>query len=128
MKGIPNKALEWKHYETIWNNENVEFNLLDYGPSFFYDHGKVGSRRVMTRKIGINHTSTEEYVESVDSTIDENETITVLDEATIPETIEIRDENDHFEAELLDGIPQRVKRTKLDEEIEQTESYDLNKN
>lgn len=128
MKGIPNKALEWKHYETIWNNENVEFNLLDYGPSFFYDHGKVGSRRVMTRKIGINHTSTEEYVESVDSAIDENETITVLDEATIPETIEIRDENDHFEAELLDGIPQRVKRTKLDEEIEQTESYDLNKN
>ena len=125
MKGIPNGALDWNKYETIWNNEFVEFNLLDYGPSFFYDHGMVGSRRVMTREIGLKQDDdkTEEYIERPSSEFDPNETITV-EESTVDEMIIIRDKNDHWEAQLENGVPQKTKKRKLSNSS--TEEYDLN--
>ena len=85
----------------------------------------VGSRRVMTREIGLKQDDdkTEEYIERPSSEFDPNETITV-DETTVDEMIIIRDKNDHWEAQLENGVPQKTKKRKLSNSS--TEEYDLN--
>lgn len=53
MKGIPTDLVNWEHYNKIYNNEIVNFGLLEKGHvSFFYENGHVGSRREMHRMIG----------------------------------------------------------------------------
>lgn len=53
MKGIPTDLVKWEHYNKIYNNEIVNFGLLEKGHvSFFYENGHVGSRREMHRMIG----------------------------------------------------------------------------
>ena len=125
MKGIPNKALDWGKYEQIWQNEKVEFNLLEYGPSFFYEKGKVGSRRVMTRKIGIDSDETEEYIERPDSELDSEDSIDIGVYDTEPETIVIRKGGAKYHAELVDGADKKIARTELDGEITDTESCEF---
>ena len=125
MKGIPNKALDWGKYEQIWQNEKVEFNLLEYGPSFFYEKGKVGSRRVMTRKIGIDSDETEEYIERPDSELDSEDSIDIGGYDTEPETIVIRKGGAKYHAELVDGAAKKIARTELDGEITDTESCEF---
>lgn len=52
MKGVPSDLVHWEHYARIYNDEFVEFDLLENGHvSFFYEDGMVGSRRKMTRQI-----------------------------------------------------------------------------
>lgn len=52
MKGVPSDLVHWEDYEKIYNDEFVEFNLLENGHvSFFYENGKVGSRKQMKRQI-----------------------------------------------------------------------------
>lgn len=52
MKGVPSDLVHWEDYEKIYNDNFVEFNLLENGHvSFFYENGKVGSRKQMTRQI-----------------------------------------------------------------------------
>ena len=126
MKGIPNKALDWGKYEHIWQNERVEFNLLEYGPSFFYEKGKVGSRRIMTRKIGIDSDDdTEELVERPESELDNDDSVDIGEYDTEPETITIREGGEKYRAELIDGAARKIARTELNGEITDTESCEF---
>ena len=53
MKGVPGDLVEYEHYAKIYENDIVEYNLLERGKtSFFYKAGRVGCRLKMTRKIG----------------------------------------------------------------------------
>ena len=52
MKGVPSDLVHWEHYEKIYNDEFVKFDLLTNGHvSFFYEGGHVGSRKEMKREI-----------------------------------------------------------------------------
>lgn len=52
MKGVPSDLVKWSDYEKIFNDQFVEFDLLEKGHvSFFYENGQVGSRSKMTRQI-----------------------------------------------------------------------------
>ena len=52
MKGVPSDLVHWEDYEKIYNDQFVEFNLLENGHvSFFFENGYVGSRKKMTRQI-----------------------------------------------------------------------------
>lgn len=52
MKGVPSDLVHWGDYEKIYNDQFVEFDLLENGHvSFFYENGQVGSRTKMTRRI-----------------------------------------------------------------------------
>ena len=52
MKGVPSDLVKWSDYEKIFNDQFVEFDLLEKGHvSFFYENGQVGSRSKMTRLI-----------------------------------------------------------------------------
>lgn len=123
MKGIPNKALTWEKYEAIWGKEEVEFDLLEYGPSFFYDHGKVGSRRVMTRKIKLNEDNdpTEELIESPNFELDSSDSVSIEE----PAIITIREGGEKYCAKLENGLPQTIKKTKYSTEIDTTISCEL---
>ena len=66
MKGVPSDLVHWEHYEKIYNDEFVEFDLLENGHvSFFYEGGMVGSRRKMTRQIATK-VAREELQEDLD--------------------------------------------------------------
>ena len=52
MKGVPSDLVHWSDYEKIYKDYFVEFNLLENGHvSFFYENGRVGSRKQMKRQI-----------------------------------------------------------------------------
>ena len=51
MKGVQNDLVKPEHYKQIYEGKSVVFDLLDGHTSFFYDHGKVGTRQTMTREI-----------------------------------------------------------------------------
>lgn len=52
MKGVPSDLVHWEDYDKIYNDQFVEFDLLEKGHvSFFYENGQVGSRSKMTRLI-----------------------------------------------------------------------------
>lgn len=54
MKGIPSDLVHWEHYEKIYNNEFVMFDMLANGHvSFYYENGNVGSLCEMTRQIAL---------------------------------------------------------------------------
>ena len=67
MKGVPSDLVHWEHYARIYNDEFVEFDLLENGHvSFFYEDGMVGSRRKMTRQIATK-TAREELQEDLNT-------------------------------------------------------------
>lgn len=60
MKGVPSDLVKWTDYEKIYNDQFVEFDLLEKGHvSFFYENGQVGSRSKMTRLIATKEAKTQ---------------------------------------------------------------------
>ena len=60
MKGVPSDLVKWTDYEKIYNDQFVEFDLLEKGHvSFFYEDGQVGSRSKMTRLIATKEAKTQ---------------------------------------------------------------------
>lgn len=60
MKGVPSDLVKWEDYAKIYDDKFVEFNLLENGHvSFFYENGKVGSRKKMTRQIATKEAKTQ---------------------------------------------------------------------
>lgn len=122
MKGVPSDLVEWEHYEKIYNDEFVKFNLLAKGHvSFFYEHGYVGSRKEMTREIATKEAkqqlkddlnTVENFVKALDK-LDKEESGAQKRARGVPEEdIETEDE------EEIEFRPPQLKRLKAQGNIE----------